>query len=57
MAVAGSNNGGVSLHVASGLLICKIGTVVWWHGALALPFNTSGGGGGGGGGGGDGYSV
>ena len=35
-------------HVASSLLICKIGTVMWWRGALVLPFNTWGGGGGGG---------
>ena len=24
-------------HVASSLLICKIGTIMWWRSALVLP--------------------
>ena len=46
MEVTGINNGGCPFHVASDLLICKIGTVMWWHG---LAFQHLGGGGGGGG--------
>ena len=44
-----STVGECPFHVASGLLICKISTVMLCRGTLVWPFNTWGGGGGGGG--------